>query len=133
MVVGRPSLFDRPLRLAQILEPLPVPPFVSELSVDALDEAVMAGSERRNERRADPPLMQSADHRIGSKLRAVIRANEGPSPAEAHQPRQNRDHVLVFNRASYLEPQTLAGVFIECARKPGRFSIGKPRAHEVAA
>lgn len=72
LVVELPPAFDEHLGLGAAAEPFPVQQFVTQFSIEALDESVLPWTAGRDEGRTDC----SVSHLGSSKFGAVVRPNE---------------------------------------------------------
>ena len=131
MVVELAPLLDQHSSFPQIPEPFPVQTFVPQLSVEAFNKAVLPGSARRNECRADPPVTKPAHHCSCGELSSLVGANVRGLAVKPHEPRQNENHILARERARNLQCEAFARVLIKHAKHSKRPPIGKAIMHEV--
>src|SRR5579883_1392316 len=125
MVVKASPAFDDDLGFPCVAEPFPVQALVSELSMEALNIAVLPRAAWGDERRSDVLVSEPAHDSCCSELSSIVTSDVLRLAVDFHQPRERQNHVLRSDPPSYLDSQALASVFVENAQQLECRSVGK--------
>jgi Recombinase len=111
VVLDSPALNEH-LRVQQRVEDFPVEQFVSQLSVERLDIAVLSGTARLDEQRLHVDSFQPILHPLRCELWTVVRANVIRDAPPDEQVRQPLENVLAAQLPGHINRQALSGKLV---------------------
>ncbi len=100
LVVELPPAFDEHLGLDPAAEPFPIQQFVTQLALEALDEAVLPRTAGRDEGRTDCSIPQPTHDPGSGKFGVVVRPNERRLAVQPHLSRRLRLRVTAPKQAT---------------------------------
>jgi len=132
-VVVVPPPLDQHPRLQQRREDLSFEQLVTQLPVEALDVPVLPGRARLDVQRLYADLPEPSTHRLGRKLRTIVRSDMSGHAPGRHQPCQPFQDVIAPELSADIDRQALACVLIDHGEHPKGTPFTRPSLHEVVA
>lgn len=131
MVVLQSRLLAQHLRLSQTGEQFTLQQFIAHAAVEAFDVTILPRTAWLDVQRAHLRDPQPRSDRAGDELRAIVRANMLPFPADQEQLLEHIDHIAARKRSPHLQRQALTRELIHDAQELERPPILRPVMNKI--